>query len=162
MHRTSRPLLVVIAVLTGLVTALVLSGMDGRGQLPPPVSPVTVLVPVAFAVVLLVRGRAVRRFVARRPTSMTAVGAARVVVLAKACALVGAALVGYFASHVLVSLDNLAAPMPREHALAAGLALVGSVALVVVALVVERWCEVPPPEDDEGTGTRGGTGTAAA
>lgn len=162
MHRTSRPLLVVIALVIALLTSLVLRAMDVRGQLPPPVAPVTVLVPVAFAVVLLLRGRAVRRLVARRPTSMTAVGAARVVVLAKACALVGSALVGYFASHMLVSLDNLAAPMPREHALSAGLALVGSVVLVVVALVVERWCEVPPPEDDESTGARGGTDAAAA
>lgn len=161
MHRTSRPLLVVIALLVGLIAALVLRGMDGRGQLPPPVPTVTVLVPLAFAVVLLLRGRAVRRLVARERTSMTAVGAARVVLLAKACALVGSALAGYFAAHVLVSLGNLSAPLPREHAWSSGVAVLGSVVLVIVALVVERWCEVPPPEDDEKKGARG-TDAAAA
>lgn len=161
MHRTSRPLLVTIALVVGVIAALVLRGIDGRGHLPPPVSPVTVLVPVAFAVFLLLRGRAVRRLVAREPTSMTAVGAARVVMLAKACALVGSALAGYFAAHVLVSLGNLSGPLPREHAWSSGLALVGSVVLVVVALVVERWCEVPPPEGDDERDVRG-TGAAPA
>ncbi|MFH5821956.1 DUF3180 domain-containing protein [Georgenia sp. AZ-5] len=159
MRRTSWASLVALALLAGLVAFLALSWMDGQGLLPVPVPPLSALGPALLAAVLLALGRSVRRLVRQEPTSITPIGASRVVVLAKACALVGAALVGYFAVQLLLTLDNLSAPLPREQAWSAGLALLACVALVVVALVVERWCEVPPSDDDP---DRPGRGTATA
>ncbi|WP_127132035.1 DUF3180 domain-containing protein [Georgenia sp. SYP-B2076] len=148
MRRTSWQTLVALALAAGLVTFLVLSVLDERGNLPVPVPTVSGLGPAVLTVVLLGLGRNVRRLVHRKPTSMTPIGASRVVVLAKSCALVGSALVGYFAAHLLSNLDNLAAPLPREQAWASGLALATSLVLVGAALLVEWWCRVPPEDDD--------------
>lgn len=160
MGRTSWQLLVSLALGAGLVTFLVLAGMDDRGYLPVPVPLVTFLGPSALAVVLLLLGRGVRRMVKQEATWMTPLGAARVVMLAKSCALVGAALVGYFAAQLLRTLNNLTAPLPREQAWASGLALVACLALVGVALLVEWWCRVPP--EDEDPHHRGGRGAPTA
>lgn len=148
MRRTSWQTLVALAVTAGVVTFVVLSALDMRGFLPLPVPFVSGLGPAALTVVLLALGRSVRRLVGGKPTSMTPIGASRVVVLAKSCALVGSTLVGYFAAQLLATLDNLAAPLPREQAWASGLALVASLVLVGGALLVEWWCRVPPEDDD--------------
>src|SRR5690606_32705688 len=103
MQRTSWQVLVLLAIGGGLVAYLVLSGLDGRGYLPVPVPMGTALGPAALSGVLLWLGRNVRRLVRRDPTSMTPLGAARVVVLAKASALVGAVLVGYFGAQLVLA-----------------------------------------------------------
>ncbi|WP_193312876.1 DUF3180 domain-containing protein [Georgenia subflava] len=161
MQRTSWQVLLLLAIGGGLVSYLVLSGLDGRGYLPVPVPMSTALGPAALSVVLLWLGRNVRRLVRRDPTSMTPIGAARVVVLAKASALVGAVLVGYFGAQLVLALENLAAPLPRDQAWAAGLSLVACVVLVGVALLVEWWCRVPPEDDDETPGRSGHSPSAA-
>ncbi|MFD1506420.1 DUF3180 domain-containing protein [Georgenia yuyongxinii] len=161
MGRTSWQLLLALAAGAGLITYLVLSGLDGRGLLPVPVPALSGLGPATLAAVLLALGRNVRRMIKRQPTSMTPIGAARVVMLAKASALVGAALVGYFGAQLLLTLDNLAAPLPREQAWAAGFALVACLVLVGVALLVEWWCRVPPEDDDRKTARPSGAPTPA-
>ncbi|WP_448073506.1 DUF3180 domain-containing protein [Georgenia yuyongxinii] len=161
MGRTSWQLLVALAGGAGLVTYFVLAGLDGRGLLPVPVPALSGLGPATLAAVLLVLGRNVRRMVKRLPTSMTPIGAARVVMLAKASALVGAALVGYFGAQLVVTLDDLAAPLPRDQAWAAGFALVACLVLVGVALLVEWWCRVPPQDDDRETTRPTGAPTPA-
>lgn len=161
MQRTSWQSLVLLALFFGLLTYLVLTGLDGRGLLPVPVPAVTALGPTALAVLLLWLGRGVRRLVRREPTSMTPIGAARVVALAMASALVGAALAGYFGAQLILALEHIQAPLPRDQALAAGLALLATVVLVVVALVVEHWCRVPPDDEDETHHRTGGRPSAA-
>ncbi|MFC7407067.1 DUF3180 domain-containing protein [Georgenia alba] len=152
MNRTSWQTLVLIAGVVGLATFFVLENIEARGGLGPPVPYLSAAGPAVLSVVLLRLGQGVRRLVRQEPTSITPIGAARVVVLAKASALVGAALVGYFGAQILVALDNLSAPLPRQVALAAGLSLLACLALVVAAMVVERWCRVPPDDEDEPSG----------
>lgn len=160
MRRTSWQSLVLLTLGGGLISYLVLEGVEARGLLPVPVPVITAAGPALLAVVLLLLGRGVRRLVNQERTSMTPLGAARVVLLAKASSLVGSVLVGYFGAHVLVALDNLSAPLPRDQAIAAGLALVACLALVGVALLVEWWCRVPPDDDDRSTGTNHGASAA--
>ncbi|MFC4556212.1 DUF3180 family protein [Georgenia faecalis] len=148
MPRTRWQHLVVTAVVAGLLSYAVLSMLLMRGLSPIPV-PGTMwagLAVVAVAVLLL--GRSVRRFTERKPTRMDALRAARVAVLAKASSAAGAALAGYFAAHVLAALANLGAPMLTTHAWWAGAAGLASLALVVVGLVVESWCRIPPDDDE--------------
>lgn len=160
MSRTSWQSLVLLALGGGLVCFLVLEGVEARGLLPVPVPMVSAAGPALIAIVLLWLGRGVRRLVRQEPTSMTPLGAARVVLLAKASSLVGSVLVGYFAAQVLVALDNLSAPLPREQAIGAGLALLSCLALVVVALLVEWWCRVPPDDDEDSSGVNHGASAA--
>ncbi|GAA4418582.1 hypothetical protein GCM10023169_08340 [Georgenia halophila] len=152
MNRTSWQTLVLITVFSGLIAFFVLENIEVRGGLGVPVSYLSAAGPALLAIVLLSMGRSVRRLVRQEPTSMTPIGASRVVVLAKAAALVGSALVGYFAAQVLVALDNLSAPLPEQRALASGVALLTCVALVAVAIRVETWCRVPPEDDDDSPG----------
>lgn len=101
-----------------------------------------------LAVVLLLLGRGVRRLTRGKRTTMDSLGAARVAALAKASALGGAGLVGYFAAQLLTAFRNLDAPALRSHALSSGAASLACLVLVGVALLVEWWCRIPP--DDEG------------
>ena len=76
--------------------------------------------------------------------------AARTVVLATASAYTGALLSGWYAAHVLLVLGDLEIASRRDLAVTAGAALLCTIFLAVVGLVVERWCEVPPPADGDG------------
>lgn len=149
MQRTRWPNLVLVAVVVGVVSYAMLTALVSRGMGPVPVPGTTWVGLAVVAVVLLLLGRAVRRFLEGRPTRMDALRAARVAVLAKAASLSGAALGGYFAAQVLSSLTNLGARMLQSQALSAGAATLACLVLVVVALVVESWCEVPPDDDGE-------------
>lgn len=160
MSRTSWQNLVLLALGGGLICFLLLEGAEARGLLPVPVPMISAVGPALLAVVLLWLGRGVRRLVRQEDTSMTPLGAARVVLLAKASSLVGSVLVGYFAAQVLVALDNLSAPLPRDQAVAAGLALLSCLALVAVALLVEWWCRVPPDDEDDSSGVNHGASAA--
>ena len=71
-------------------------------------------------------------------------------VLAKASSLVGALMAGVYLGFGARFLDDLAAPLPQERVLRAGLVTVAAVLVVVTALLLERSCRVPkPPEGDE-------------
>jgi hypothetical protein len=83
-------------------------------------------------------------------------------VLAKASSLVGALMAGVYVGFGARFLDDLAAPLPQERVLRAGLVAVAALLVVTAALLLERACRVPRPPDDEearpGTGTGPGTG----
>jgi hypothetical protein len=74
--------------------------------------------------------------------------ATRVVLLAKAGSLAGSALTGvgigfliFFASRPVVSSDALWPSI---------VAVVGALVLIVSALIVERWCTLPPDSPESG------------
>lgn len=74
--------------------------------------------------------------------------AARSVALAKACAHVGAFVGGVYAGYGLYLLPTLEIDVRRERALLCGLSVLASVAIVAVALWLERVLRLP--EDPEG------------
>jgi hypothetical protein len=78
--------------------------------------------------------------------------AARAVALAKASSHVGSAVLGFYAGYGLFLLDELAAPGLRERALLCGLAALASLALVAVAVWLERICRLPSDDDDPAIG----------
>lgn len=124
--------------------------------LTPPAAPWLTLVLIVFlAGALLVRGRGVKKFVAHEDTSMTALGAARTLVLAKTSLLVGSLIGGYFAAQLLLALVHPPAPIRGELLLSAGVGLGICVVLVVIAMLVESWCRIDPPENEDGPGRSG-------
>ena len=147
--RTRWQTLVVVALVAGMVTYTVSRWWLDRGGHPMPISPAVAVVLLAFAVLLFALGRSVRRFVLGKRRAMDPLRAFRIFVLAKASALAGAVQLGFFAAQALVALDGNDAPGAREQAgvdfAAAGACLV----LVVVALLVEWFCRVPPVDAEE-------------
>lgn len=150
MTRTRWQTLLLIAVLAAVVTFFVLANMQARGSHGVPVSPVSAVPFIVLGIVLLWLGRAVRRLIAREESFLTPIGASRVVVLAKSAALVGSGCVGFYAGQALLTLDNLSAPAPRQQLIAAVVALIGAAVMTALAMLVERWCEVSPEDDDAG------------
>lgn len=149
MRRTSWQTLLGTGVVVGALSYLGLTVLETRNGTVVPVSAQTWLVLAVVAVVLLLLGRSVRRLTEGRTTRMDHLRAARVAMFAKACSLCGAAFTGYFAAQVAVAWTNISAPALRDHAVWSGAAGVAALVLLVVALVVEQWCRLPPEDDPE-------------
>lgn len=127
---------------------------------PTPVVGLSGLVTVAAVGVLcLVLGLRVRRD-RDRPVAerMDPLAAARTLVLGQAAGFTGAVLAGWHAgAAVAVAVaSGLDAPTARDALLLA----VGGAVLMVVGVLVERWCRIPPEDDATGGGPRqdGGAG----
>ena len=159
MRRTAWQRLLAAAAGSTVLTYAILRIAESRGValLPPPV--VSVLVVLLIAGVVLAMGWAVRQYAQGNRPNLDPLVAARTVVLATAAAWTGALLTGWYAGQVLVVVGDLEIAARRDVAEAAGAALVGTVLLAVVGLVVERWCEVKPPDDTPGTGLSAGAAT---
>lgn len=91
-----------------------------------------------------------RRRIRREPGTepVEPLSAARLLALARASAVFGAAAAGWFAGMVLALSDRLAAPGPREDALTAAITMLAALVLLGAGLVLERSCRVP--EESEG------------
>jgi hypothetical protein len=74
--------------------------------------------------------------------------AARTVVLAKACSHAGALLGGAYAGLALYLVLEYDSDERRTDALVTGLSALAAAALVAAALLLERFCRVPPSDDD--------------
>lgn len=150
----------VIAVITGVLAALANTVAVGTGHSPALITPYLCVVFLAVALVLWVLGRGVRRLKDHQRTWMTPMLAMRTALLARSAALMGAAAVGVMAGILLTVLPRLQAPAMGSSALGSGLSLVSSLLMVVVAVVVERWCIVDsdgddPPSESTGRGAQG-------
>ena len=77
----------------------------------------------------------------------------RMVALAKASSLAGAAIAGLAAGFVIYLSGQLSAPVPRQDAVTAAISLAAAVVLTCAALYLEYCCRVPNPPgrdpDDE-------------
>lgn len=147
MRRTSWGTLGALAVGSGLLSWIVLDALSAAGIVVQG-SWLTTTFLLAVVLGLLVRGRAVRRMVAGKESSLTPIGAARVLTFAKAASLTGSLLGGFFAAWIVVAAEHPSAPLNQDLLLSSAVNVAVCVLLVVVALVVEGWCRVPPPEDD--------------
>jgi hypothetical protein len=103
-----------------------------------------------LAIALLMWTWVVRPKLLRRPGAepIAAPVAARTAALALASSRAGAAVAGLYAGVAVSFLSELATPVGRESAVAASLATLGGLAIVAVALWLERLCTI---DDDEHT-----------
>ncbi|QAY63669.1 DUF3180 domain-containing protein [Xylanimonas allomyrinae] len=148
MHRTPLRVLVLTAVGVTGVAALVMRALATTGARLPRVAWVEWIAILALAALIFWMGWAVRAYQKGTRPNLDPVRAARTFVLAKAAALTGAILAGRYLAAVLDVVGDLGIPSQRDRALAAGVAVVCSVVLTVVGVVVEKFCELPPPEDE--------------
>lgn len=141
-------LLGVAAVATAVAwAALRVAESQGASLLPVPLLSCAVLLVIAGVVLSL--GWSVRQYTRGKRPGLDPLLAARTVVLATASAYTGALLTGWYVAHVLVALGDWEIEVRRDLVTSAGVATLCTVALAVVGLVVERWCEVRPRDDDE-------------
>lgn len=146
--RTSWGALAGVLLVSGTVV-WILDALLGGGALVSMSAPwLTAVVLTLAAVWLFLRGRAVRNMVAGRPTTMTELGAARVVSFAKASSLTGALLGGVFMAATLVLATHPSAALRASLLPGTIAALASCLLLTVVAMVVEGWCRVPPEDQD--------------
>lgn len=146
----ARPLVVaVLALVAAVLSWLGLGLWDRRGGDPLPLPWTAVIGMVVLALVVVAAGLPVRRWArGRRDRPVDPLAAARTAVLAKAAAYGGAALVGWYAGQALVIVPNPVGAR-RARLIAAVASAVAAAGLSVAGLVVQRWCRVPPPDDDE-------------
>lgn len=115
----------------------------------PPVSWVVSLFLLAAAVGLGFAGRAVRatvRQTARRPVEPLV--AFRILRLAQACALAGAAVAGGYLAVVLVAVPDADAASVRHAAIAAGAVALSGIVLSGMGLWAQSRCRIDPDDDD--------------
>jgi hypothetical protein len=141
-----------VVLLIGLVaTAASWFGLDtweSRGGLGPPLPWTAALGTLVLAAGVIAAGLPVRRWVlGRRERALDPLTAARTVVLAKAAAYGGAALAGWYAGQGLVLLPELV-EVRRTRLVVAGICALAAIVLMATGLVVQRWCRVPPSDDD--------------
>jgi hypothetical protein len=146
------PARIVTALLTALVSLSVCwVGLDlwtGNGGNPVPLSWSAVVGTSALVVAVIASGLPVRRWVkGKRDRVLDPMVAARTAVLAKAAAYGGAALVGWYLSQALLILPDLVGQR-RERFIVALLAGAAAIGVSVAGFVVQRWCRIPPDDDE--------------
>ncbi len=132
----------------------------GQGNILPTINWFTVAVEVLIGALVLVGGWQIRQYRRHEAHRMPQPQQARrIVVSAQACAVVGAALAGFYAAHVVIALGNLDSDRLRSIAIAGFGAVISSVAMVVVGMVVQSWCRIDGDgDDDDDAGSSGGHG----
>jgi len=142
MKPTRTSTLVIVAVVCAVVSWLLLRSVYEK--LPPlPWTGVPALLVAAVAEAWT--GRDLRaRIAGRRGLKPAApLFVSRMVALAKASALAGAAIAGLSAGFIVYLSGSLSAPVPRQDALTAAITLVAAVLLACAALYLEYCCRVP-------------------
>jgi hypothetical protein len=154
--KPSRPRL-----LTGLgflAAVLTWSGLQvwvasGRGE--PDLMWLTTLTIGLLAVAVFAVGWPVRQWVnGDRSRRIDALRAARTAALAKAASAAGSLLAGLFLGWSVHYLPTVEIAARRSELYVAGADVVVSLLLLAAGLVVERYCRVPPSDDDEETQVR--------
>jgi hypothetical protein len=155
MRRTPIGSLIAVLVAVAVVGWLVLRALEARSVYLPLVPWLVDVAILALAGAVFWSGWTVRSYQNGKRPSLDGLRAARTLVLAKAAALTGALLGGWYLAQVLVVLGDLAIEPRRDRAVAAGIAVLCSVGLSVVGLVVEKFCELPPSDKDRASSDEG-------
>ena len=150
MRPTRISTLFVVAVVCALAAWLALRSVYER--LPPlPWTGVPALLIAAFAEAWIGRDLKARIAGGRRLKPVAPLFVSRMVALAKASAVAGAAIAGLAAGFVIYLSGSLNAPVPRQDAFTAAVTMAAAVLLACAALYLEYCCRVPDAPDRDPT-----------
>ncbi len=145
--------LFLVALVAGGLSWIVLRLWMNTGHLLPQASLLGLGLFVALGVGLYLAGRPVRRLVSGTATRRVhPLYAARVLALAQAAALAGAATLGWYVAQILLGLPDADVPSQQTQILQLGVLGLGAVGLSAVGLLVQRMCRLddePPAQDDD-------------
>ena len=147
--------LVAVAVVVGGASWVVLKLLEEGGRDLPSTSWLAVLIFVALGLGLLLAGRPVKRLLAgRAPRPVNPLYAARVLAMAQAAALAGAAFVGWYVAQILVLVPDADIPSQQQQILVLGVLALAAAGIAAIGLLVQRWCRLdePDPRQDERLG----------
>jgi hypothetical protein len=141
--------LVAVALVVGGASWVVLKLVAGGGRDLPSTSWLAVFIFVALGLGLLVAGRPVKRLVAGRATRpLNPLYAARVLAMAQAAALAGAAIAGWYVAQVVLLLPDADVPSQRLQMLVLGILALAAAGLAAIGLLVQKWCRLDEPPTD--------------
>lgn len=143
------------AVVSFAVCVLGLRIMAEQGRHLPPIGWHVPIVFAALAIGLWLGGRSVRRYLAGENPKLSGIRASRIAVLATTCVVAGALLAGAYAAVVMTVVTMLNPAGQGLRIWQATAAAVIAAGLSALGLIVERWCQLPPTDDDtiqSGTG----------
>ncbi len=132
-----------VALLSVALSWIALKLWTNGGHLLPAVTWAALPVLLAIAAGLYAAGRPVRRLVAGRATTpVSPLYAARVLALAQAAALAGAAAVGWYVGQVLLLLPDADIDSQQHRMVTLGGLALGAVVLSAAGMLVQRMCRV--------------------
>jgi len=141
--------LVAVAVVVGGASWVILKLAAGGGRDLPSTSWLAVFIFIALALGLFVAGRPVKRLVAGRATRpLNPLYAARVLAMAQAAALAGAAIVGWYVAHIVLLLPDADIPSQQVQMVVLGILAVAAAGLAATGLLVQKWCRLDEPPTD--------------
>ncbi|UVI37073.1 DUF3180 domain-containing protein [Brevibacterium spongiae] len=146
MQRTSTSTLAVWAVIGTVLAVVVDVVLESQGFALPGLPWFAIIGMIVLSAVLLVLGWPIKKWNdGDRTKEIDPIQAARVAVMAKASALTGAGLAGWYLGNA--GYYFLSAPGIRND-LAAGMlvAVIAAAALMIVGIIVEGFCEIPPQD----------------
>lgn len=141
--------LVAVAVIVGGASWVVLKLLQGGGRDLPSTTWLAVFIFVALGLGLFVAGRPVKRLVEGRATRpLNPLYAARVLAMAQAAALAGAAIVGWYVAQIVLLLPDLDIPSQQLQMLVLGVLAMAAAGLAGVGLLVQKWCRLDEDPND--------------
>ena len=143
------PAVLCIWAVLGLVGGWMFHAWADRGTgLPPQVSWAQPLALVLVAAILLGTAWSTRRTIAQNPGRLSPHQAVNRLVLARACAYVGALVAGGYIGYAVSWLGVESSELAGQRAFRSACAGVAGILIVVGGLLLERACRVPPEEDE--------------
>lgn len=147
--RPMNPAALCIWAAIGLVAGWLFHVVTDQGTgLPPQVPWAQPLALFLVAAILVGTALSTRRTIAQHPARLSPHHAVNRLVLARACAYVGALAAGFYIGYAVSWLGVESSELAGQRAFRSACAGVAGVLVVVGGLLLERACRVPP-EDDE-------------
>ncbi len=146
--RTIRPAWLAAVGVALAVVGAIATELSSRASLALPVLPLSSLATMGLiAIVCIFLGLKVRRWRdGKREKALDPLMAARTVVLAQACAYAGAVLLGWHSGILLDQLPTLALRDDLSVIWQMLALMTGGLTMIIVGIVVERFCKVPPED----------------
>ncbi len=148
---TIRTRWLIIIAAAAAVAAYLMTLLGTMLEWPTPVLPFSSLFTMAviggFTLVLGIRVLRWRQ--GKRERQLNLIPAARTLVLAHACAYAGALLLGWHAGILVDQLPLWAFRSDHTISLTALAMTAGGLIMITIGLVVERFCRIPPEDNDE-------------